>query len=220
MAKRQRKATDPVKRPDGLPEPYPSAPVRIGLYVIGTHRSKDPGPTPHAQAAHVFAAMYSAKKFLDALMLDDTWEEINDDKIRTSSGVDINSIYLHDLLKYEMSPAEKSWEQPFNDRAAAHLMRTREHLPRESQAAQHVEEPKATPTEPETKKVSRGAKIKSSADGLVTIGTIAADLGKSSREARGILRKAVKAKTITKPDAGWAYPEDEVDAIKKIINKG
>jgi hypothetical protein len=51
--------------------------------------------------------------------------------------------------------------------------------------------------------------------GLVTISQIAEELKVIPREARGVLR----SNAVPKPDAGWAWPPAEADAIRKMVKK-
>jgi len=73
-----------------------------------------------------------------------------------------------------------------------------------------VKKEEATKTE-KTAKTSRPSR-----EGLVSIGQIAKDLGMIPREARGVLRERARRK----PSCGWAWPANEVDAVKKAITEG
>jgi len=73
------------------------------------------------------------------------------------------------------------------------------------------DEPKPDDTRAANKSKTR-TRAPVSRDGLVSIGDICADLGMNPRDARKILRGKVE-----KPDAGWCWPTDEADAIKKLL---
>lgn len=206
-----------VKQVGGLADPYPSSPTRCPLYNIYTK------PTGEARikSVQVFAATYSAKKFLDALINDTEFEWIDDNKIRTGSGLDIKSDQIHELLAHEYSKPELEWQLHGQYRDCAHRLLYGKALPQAERDWEPTEQavPAPTPASKQSKptktKKSKSARV-ASREGLVTIAKIAKELDMTPREARGILRKT---KT-PKPDAGWAWSAKDAKAITKIIKKG
>lgn len=74
-----------------------------------------------------------------------------------------------------------------------------------------TKEPKA-PREPKEKRV--GKKVTLNKDGMVTLPQLCEEFGVEPKTARRKLRAKM-----SKPDAGWVWPKDEVNAIVQIITK-
>jgi len=161
-----------------------------------------------------FAALYSAKKFLEKFREKREWkiEELGPDDFevkccQAEAGDYVTIIEdkvviswasgqykMRDLDTYKYKPLEAEWELP--DPYPNHIKRM-------------MGEARSNEFKPVIKKerVSR--------DGLISIADICDELQIDPREARAHLRKLNEKK----PDAGWAWDEKEAERVKKLLKK-
>lgn len=204
MAKKQKVSLKPTS--NGLPEPFPAAPYRVGKHCLYINKGE-------RMMVQIFAADYSARKFLDILLADDELgltKDIfgNPNTIQTSSGISVRCHDIQRLIDYEYSASEAEWELPEPYLSQALRFRSDSyHRPQPKVVSDNTDKPARVPRE-KKEKSPRPAR-----DGLISIADIAEELKMEPREARGILRKA----KIEKPDAGWAWSKNEVDTIKKLL---
>lgn len=191
-----------------LEHPYPSnphRPTKFFIYVNKNGRNLGVG----------FSAIYAAKKYLDLLIGDDTISKIKgitgeEDSLITSSGILIRAHRIDNILNYEYTKNEASWSLGEPDYSSVIRFRSRATAIEESPQVVEVklkDKPRLVEA-PKPDKVSKPSK-----EGLTTIAQIAESLKMESREARSILR----SQKIKKPEVGWAWGNNEVDNIKKIL---
>lgn len=186
-----------------LPDPYGSAPRNPGKYVLYLSRH---GDDDTQSMVMVFAAPYSARKFLDALLEDDgiVWDD--DCTIRSETGIVVSTRWYADRMReaveHEYTLAEMAWTLDSTHLAHARRFRNGPDQPRTA------DEPTA-----DRPRRSSSSSPRASREGLVPVGDIAAALGVEARDCRAALRKL----RVEKPAAGWAWPASEVEAIKARI---
>lgn len=195
----------------GLVEPYPSSPKRPPNYHLCCRKDG-------RLFTIAFFGTYAAKHALNALLEGRTFKWKNDDEIICDDGMSIKDSRLEELIEYDMKGAEKDWV--LDDTTGNSIKRfiAGGSFARESKEEQVAtgEKTKATKTKPEKKEREKKERIpRASKEGLVTVGDIAERLKMDAREARGILRTL----KVEKPDAGWAWPDKEADAIAERIEK-
>jgi hypothetical protein len=169
-----------------------------------------------------FSATYAARHFVDAMLegggykwlpankklgytIPDTIVGDNNTEIRIPGGT-----LMEDLMEYEMSPAERDWELP------EQYHQYPDTIKRPPSQDQEFSLDGERPVKVKVKKEPKPEKPKIDKSGLITVGEIATQMGIDAKEARGALRKM----KVEKPDVGWAWSPDKVDAIKKEITKG
>jgi hypothetical protein len=223
MARRQSSANQGsrnINADTGLEHPFPNFPSRLPTHAIYcTH----PAGVPSVQQRLVvmnFAADYSAKKFLDAMIAGQgfKWKAqpsyLRDqvpDTIVTDDEVQIRipgGTAMEDLLELELHGAELEWELPESYSRQARIIR----LP--ISLVEEREEGDERPTR--AKREPKEAKPKIDKTGLVSVAEIAAQMKIEPRDARGSLRK----QNVEKPEGGWLWPASKVDEIKKVILQG
>jgi hypothetical protein len=183
-----------------LADPFPHPPQKAGKYQVRIFRDKD------LKALLIFAACYAARHFVDLCLKDQKWDYVGDHRLEADDGhILIWSEQLHEIMDHKMTQEEAAWELPRPYPNYAHMVL--------DGTWSDSKEVKAEP-EPHPAPATKHEKTpKSSRDGLISIGQIATELRLDPREARAILRK----KNIEKPTAGWAWSEEEVLAIKKLL---
>lgn len=179
-----------------------------------------------------FAAEYSAKAFIDALIHNDEWEWVDPvgsrKCIRTTGGVRISMFKddLEMLLKYKPTEAEKEWT---DEEMKQKVLRFKYGVHEEAKRDDYEEPEDGTdetlgdnrkakkrskrkePREPKT------PKVKVDKSGYISANEIAAELKLEGREVRGILRAKLQ-----KPDIGWAWEKGsaELKQARKVIEDG
>lgn len=203
----------------GLPSPFPSSPKRPPNHVVRIEN-----PSTGLFYVSGFCELYPAK-YLVALVIDDReWKWKDDKTILCTDGTVVHSDDLEQIVEYKHTAKERQWVppspyygqwhniaagQPINEkRTKASTAPT----PDESAnpASKRTKRPTDVPGEAKAAKTPRPNK-----DGLVSVADIAEQLGKDAKECRIALRKSGTAK----PDAGWAWPPAEVEAVKAVILK-
>lgn len=186
-----------------FPDALYGAPSRYGFYCW----RKD-----GAFCFHNFHATYAAKKFIDMIIQDNDFKWVNSQTIITDSGYKIRAEYhcsLEDVIEYEYKGKEKDFEFPVPYAG----MFARFAGDPSSSSSTHTDTPKRErEREPRTPR----APSEPRPDGLVPLADIVQELNMDPREARQILRKS----DIDKPSYGWAWPQNEVDKVKKVLKKG
>lgn len=207
----------------GLPTPFPASPTRQPKYVV-RFENKQTGLFYLTNFCELYAAKYPV-----ALVLDDREWVWKDEKTAVATdGMIVHSDDLEEIVEYKLTTKERQWVPPspyfgqwHNIAAGQPIHEKREKrsqaagdnesddapAKREKRATKQPREPDSTPKRERT---ARPAK-----DGLVSVADVAAQLGKDPKACRIALRKS----NTPKPDAGWAWPASEVDAVKAIILK-
>jgi len=175
-----------------LDPPFPSA--------LGSHRPRYGfHVTRHDKFCfHNFYATYAARYFLLLMIGDEPINWHSPQKLSTSSTT-IRSeglTDLEDVLEYQPTPQELSWEPTDPQRSIWRAFLGEPYIPQEA----------TTPTPASTSRTSRTVK------GLTSLQDLCERLGIDPSRARRTLR--AKA---TKPAHGWAWAEDEIPAIEKIL---
>ena len=109
---------------------------------------------------------------------------------------------MEKVIEYELTSLEDQWQVPEPMSSNIRRFLSKPILRPEETSSPIPSPPRSEPRAPRPSK-----------DGLVTIATIAQDIGLDPREARAALR----ALKIEKPDAGWAWPSDEAEKIKEQL---
>jgi hypothetical protein len=175
---------------------FGSSPGRPGQYVLYLSRCHADDPDGNQMAAHIFAAPYSARRFIEVLLEDDgfVWEGAT--ILRSESGIVIKCDLLAKIIGHEYTLAEMAWRLPEPHRGYAKFFR-------------YGRQPTSL-TEAQEGRPERKASVpRASRSGMVPIADIAMKLGLKARDARAAFRKA----KIPKPAAGWAFKPDEVDGV-------
>lgn len=191
----------------GLPLPYPAAPYRPGKHCLYVHKGQ-------GFMTAIFAATYSAKKYLDILLGDDEISKVKgitgvEDTIVSSTGIRVRCSEIQEIIDHKYSAKEEEWqiEEPHTTQALSFRSNSHDRIELSGPTAEGE-----TPTR--IKREKKQSTPKPSKEGLVSIAEIAAQLNMQPREARGILRD----KKIPKPGAGWCWDKGEVDNIKQILH--
>lgn len=185
----------------GLPEPFPSAPLRPGKYVMYISRGK-------VEEIHIFAQVWAAKHFVLACLGDTPYVLESNEHLRAENGLFIRSSRMAEIMNHRLSKKEQQWELPTPYNGRAYFLKHGERMEREARPAPMKKERARRPR--------RERKPRTSREGLVDMKQICADLDCKPRDARAVLRKA----KVEKPDAGWAFPPERAEEIKAIIKKG
>jgi hypothetical protein len=162
-----------------------------------------------------FGADYSAKHFLDFMINDKPFKWLSQESIVTDDGVVIRCEQgpkLEELMEYDFDELEAEWEIPEPYMSQWRKLRGEKvtHTPNETpsnandavnSALKRVRNAKERHTAPKSR------------EGLVTLAEIATALTLDPADLRKLLRK----NNVTKPDAGWAWPQNEVEDVKKML---
>lgn len=202
-------------KPTGLERPFPSAPKLPAKFEISIVY----GLQGSGFNLHLFAAMYSTKKFLEAIIADDDIHWVGDDRFTNSTMekdkfapgefvvIGNGEKTLREVMDHKYTAAEEAWELPKPYTTYAYQIRA-------------LSEPKPAPLpeEPKKKDIVRDAtqkqpRAKTSTEGMITIGEIADELKMPPSKARAALR----ALKLVKPSGGWAWPKEEKEEIKAKI---
>lgn len=194
-----------------LPKPFPSSPAIKPQHVLKITKTDD----PNVLLVLGFAAAYSAVAFIGECcnhkMGKLKWKD--KDTVILPGDLLMSSDTIEDLFEYELSKEENDFElpEPYSTHAKNILegkpfTTSQPNTERAERPKRESREPSA-PREPRTPKPSR--------DGLVTLATICEEIGIEPRDARMILRK----KFANKPDAGWAWPDNVANDIRKLLSK-
>ena len=199
------KKTKTPQKSSGLEDPFPSSPMRsprYGVYV--SYRGE-------FRCYINFYARYAMKKFVEACLNGNDYKWVDGTRsgggeaIEDSTGLLLEGPGLEDVINHEMNSLEEAWQLPEPYVRQAQYIRIRQ-VPVSIKLEEVSNSPqKAVIKEPKKARVDKS--------GLITIGSIAEELGIDAGEARKILR----SKKVEKPEAGWAWSEDEVDSIKKLL---
>ncbi|USN16566.1 hypothetical protein POLEWNIK_00400 [Brevundimonas phage vB_BpoS-Polewnik] len=161
-----------------------------------------------------FLATYAAKHFVNAVLQGEAFKWAKSDTVIGENGVKVRCELLEEIIEYEWEAGEAGWELPSNFLNQCQLLRReyRDDAPVSTgtEGDEEVERPKKPKREPKPEKV------KIDKTGLISVGEIAEQMGIEARDARGALRK----QKVEKPDGGWLWPADKVEAIKKVIKAG
>ena len=181
----------------------PSKPPKCVLYIV-----KENGNL----IVEVWGAIFAGKKSIEEMAKGHTFERSRADTLVFDDGVTVRSEQLDEILAHEYSGQEGAWVLPrlrtsFYVRRAPYAT-AREVPVNEPPKAEAVARSKSPPTKSEPKPPR--------APGLTSVADIAAQMGVEPRDARGALRKV----SYVKPEAGWNFPSNEVDAVKAAITTG
>lgn len=199
-----------------LKHAFPSSPQRLPLLGFSIRHEDD-------RFQHVnFAAEYAARHFLDLLLQDTKFKWVTDYEIEVHEPfffwIKSDGVSLDDLMEYKMTKEEQDWELPAPYPALATRIRrgkapSGEHqliTPDEPIAIKPKTSPAPVKNVPRTPAKPKKAP-RPSAEGLITIGDVAAEYGFDAKAARGILRKH----SIEKPDHGrWEWKQVPPAVIK------
>lgn len=208
-----------VNQSTGLAEPFPSCPTRQPKYAVYVSYPHDAPPGAKRLIVMNFCATYAALHFVNAALQDGSfkWKKANKvlgvlipDTIIGENGVEIRCPQgMEEIIEYEMSRAEEQWELPPYYVNQCDLVR------REYRDDSPAIDPETGEKPVKPKREPKPKKEKVDKSGLVTIGEIAEQMEIEARDARAALRKS----KLEKPPVGWAWPEDKVDEIKKLVKK-
>ena len=192
----------------GLAPPYGSAPYKPNKHFIYIRKGEN-------KLNVGFAANYSAKKFLDLVIADDTVHRTrgitgDEDTLVTSTDIVIRCETLDEILNHQLTATEREWGLPDQGNGgtmpqAYRIRSSTERVVREEPSSDEVRKPKKEKVE---------CQPKPSKDGLISIAEIAAELKMEARDCRAILRQ----QKVEKPAAGWAWSKIEVDEIKTLLH--
>lgn len=217
MAKKLKSAEDVVTPSEakGLKNPFPSSPKFTPICELKIkHTERD------MLHVHTFAAWYSAKKMVDALIKDEEIKWLSDHLMEVSNGITIKSMHMNEIMEHEYTKAEAAWELPPPYPNIIRIFRGEAYKKEqmEKDIVDHVMKPVLVSKKQfekirDTPKAPRAPK-----EGMVSIADIASELKVHPRIARGILRDA----KIKKPDGGWSWPKGDkaIDTIKTTLKKG
>ena len=204
----------------GLPSPFPSSPKRPPKYVLKVE-NKQTGLFYITN----FCELYPFK-YLVSLILDDReWKWTSDKMITADDGITLTSDNLEQVVEYKLTPKERQWVPPspyygqWHNIAAGKQPLEKRQRPATAASEKTEDEPKRTskkratadPQQPERPP----KRPRASRDGLTDLASIAAELKLEPKTCRVALRKS----NTPKPDAGWAWPGNEVETIKAVILK-
>lgn len=207
----------------GLPTPFPSSPTRSPKYVV-RFENKTSGLFYITNFCELYAAKYPT-----ALVLDEReWVWKNEKTIQCTDGMIVHSDDLEQIVEYKLTTKERQWVPPSPYYGEWHNIASgkpiHEKRQQRSQAPENAEAPVTAkkprrassddPGEPQQAK-QRERTARPAKDGLTSIATIAEQLDKDPKQCRIALRKS----NTPKPDAGWAWPKDELESVKAIILK-
>lgn len=192
--------------PAGLALPFPSAPTRPGKYCMYFIRGEQ-------RMINIFAAPYSAKKFFEAVLDGDKYKMISKTQLVMDCGIELRCDTLEEIINHKYTKDEAAWELPMPYPRQASVFRQGPATGDEKAAKQSSSKTEKTSKPKPEPKPKKERKPKPSRDGLVSVADIAEELKMEPREARAILRK----QNVEKPEAGWAWPSNEIKAITKII---
>lgn len=179
-----------------LKEPFPSSPSRNPIHVLYISKGEK-------ENIQTFAATYSTKKFVEAILEDDEWVLETSQHLKASSGIHIRCSEMKAIMEYKYTPEEKAWELPHP-------------YPREAFAFRHGRLPNAPERAPERVTAPKKPRVpRASREGLISIGDLAEELNMKPRDARGILRKA----KLEKPACGWAWSKEDAEDIRDLIRR-
>jgi len=197
MAKSRRKIST-------LPDPHPSPPARCGKYVLYINKGEDKA------WAIIWMEAYAAKKFVEACLGDHPYKLESANFLKAANGVTIRTdprdkdgkaYTIRGILAHRYTKLEQEWELTQPSARTAYIICHGK--PPNEPKLKVVREPK-----PKRERVPRASR-----EGLTTIQDLAAELDMKPRDARAKLRKA----KIPKPDAGWAWADDDLEDIKTIL---
>lgn len=158
-----------------------------------------------------FAAEYSALHFLNALLEDAKFKWVSDWEIEVQEPfffwIKSDGVSLDTLMEYKFTKEEAEWELPQPYPQLARQIRRGKAPTAEHELITSKEPVKIAPASKPARQERPKAAVKApkpSAEGLITIGDVAAEYGFDAKQARGIMRQA----NITKPDHGrWEWEE-------------
>lgn len=230
-----------------LPRPY-AGKAGGNRYVVYCHRHDALGIASHV-LIWSFNEIYAVKWFVNQLIGDGDWDERDEFGARkaavTDKGIVISMFEsqhdLYDILfsRKEMSPLALEWSDPFVAKMIANFKYGRDNADRQAPQDRDDSTPPSVylhgdagpPSSDDggkgKKKRDRGDKPGRSSkaepravraakpDGLVTAGALADEIGIEAR----VLRGALRALGLKKPDFGWAWPKAEAEGIAKQVKK-
>lgn len=164
-----------------------------------------------------FGAMYSARKFLDAVIGDARVKEVNKDRIMIPrlDGMNIYCTELKQIMAYKYEPDEKKWQLPAPYDGFAIRLRGGEKVstPRNDDTRQYFEPTRSSRNPARQRASSDDAPKRDAGDkGKHTLASIVLELNVKDldmRRARAIMRRH----KIEKPYA-WDDPESIIKLLK------
>lgn len=205
-----------------LPPPFPSSPQRpprFGLYLkvdgeLSSYRN--------------FCEAYAIKHFLLELFegrdvdFSDKFTMVTVDEalpvIEASTRGYGDPHGLKPVWDYKMSTAEQAWTLPLPYSYNIIALRTGQNIltqdpkPEPKTPSSRSQDPK-----PKKQRVTRTSKKRPSRDGLLTLADIISNY-KINDMTPADARKILRLSKTPKPDAGWAWPEDEVQSIVDLLS--
>jgi hypothetical protein len=197
MARKRQGTEESARGNQGLETPWSSSPTKPPRYVLTCHNLE----TERTYVVNSYAC-YAIKKILDTI-IDDREYHAGGGIIEVGD-INIRSYQLGDILAHTYTKAEEAWELP---------------SPYPEQIERFLNGPRMSKSLIAADRNERGelphvtSKPKVDRTGLISIGQLCEEEGVEPRLARAELRK----KKIEKPSAGWCWPADKVDNIRKII---
>lgn len=204
-----------------LQHAFPSSPHRNPL-VGFSFRYEDTDRFYH----HTFAALYSAKHFIEQVLDGLKYKWVSDNEIEVQEPFfcwikcDGTKVGFEDVLEHKFTKEEAEWELPAPYSTYVRQCRRTASSEHQVVKSHQADEQPAQIVKPAREKAPRKpAKApKPSAEGLITIGDVAAEYGFDAKQARGIMRSA----KIDKPDHGrweWTTVPKEVHQAFKNFKK-
>lgn len=180
-----------------------------------------------------FAAEYSARGFINALIHNDSWQWVDPigsrKCIRTETGVRISMFgnSLEELLTYKLSEEEKLWgddqlkQNVLRFKYGTHEAVNKDDNKQPQDGADETLSDGGTSSKKSGRKEpksSREPKVKVDKSGFTSANEIAAKFNLEGREIRGILR----ASDLKKPDIGWMWAKKspELKQAEEVIKAG
>lgn len=191
-----------------LKEPYGSPPGRPGKYALYLTRH---GDDDTQSMCVIFAAPYSARKFLDVLLEDDgiVWDD--ECTIRSETGIVVSTKWwperMRRVVEHEYTLPEMAWQL---DPQHVRWARQFRHGPEQPRT---LEEDRGHTERREKRARASGPKVGAPA-GYVHVSDVALSMGIEAKQARVALRKLFPD---GKPAYGWYFDPATLDDLKARI---
>lgn len=191
---------------------FPSSPQRPPILELKFIREG------HLVASLNFAEYYAAYAMLQEFIHRHDYMWQSDDVITTDEEITIasNAHELDRLITRKYTKEELEWELPSNYKRLVAQIKGLTFVPTQTTEPIERDTPEPSPSKRKSREDrSQPTKRTPKDSSLVQLADIASAINLDAKEARNILRKHA-----TKPDHGaWAWPSDEVEAIKTLLTK-
>lgn len=190
-----------------LQEPYPASPSRLPKFGFTFFRDGE------FHSYLNFHARYAAARFVKSVIQqagfsDKGYKWVNDATI-TFGNISIKAdsfTQMEEVIEHRDTKEEAEWEQQSPYPAYVQAIIGRQYTP----PSREVEKP--IPTRAKSEQKAPPAR-KASPEGMITAAILADALQTDPRHLRAALRKS----GLEKPASGWAWPNNELEAIKEKL---